>query len=196
MMTSRTSCALTTLALALVLSIASTSPAAAQGFVSPFIGFNFGGDSGCPEISGCEDKRVNLGVSFGSLGSFFGSELELAYIPDFFGEVPGVSSSVLSVMGNVMVAPRFGPIRPYGLVGLGLLKTRTELTAPALLESNNNHFGWDIGGGLMLFPAEHIGIRGDLRYFHAFQDLEILGFPVANQKLDYGRASAAVVFKF
>lgn len=195
-MTSRTSCALTTLGLALLISIASASPAAAQGYISPFIGYDFGGDSGCPEITGCEDKHVNLGVSFGSLGSVFGSELEFGYIPDFFGEEPGVSSSVLSVMGNLMIAPPFGPVRPYGLIGLGLLKTHTELTAPALVETDNNHFGWDIGGGLMIFPSEHVGVRGDLRYFHAFQDLEIAGLGVGGTKLDYGRASAAVVFKF
>src|SRR5262245_21983202 len=42
-------------------------PASAQGFISPLIGFNFGGDSGCPEISNCEDKRVNWGVALGAL---------------------------------------------------------------------------------------------------------------------------------
>lgn len=195
-MTSRTSWVLSTLALTLLLSVSATGTAAAQGFISPFVGYDFGGDSGCPTVSGCEDKNVNVGVSFGGLGRIFGSELEFAYVPDFFGKTPGVSSSVLTVMGNLMLAPAFGPVRPYGLVGLGLIKTRTELTAPALLESSNNHFGWDIGGGLMLFPSNHFGIRGDLRYFHAFQDLEILGVPIADTKLDYGRASAGVVFKF
>jgi len=196
MTTSRTSCTVSTLVLTLVLAGANASPAAAQGFISPFIGFNFGGDSGCPNISNCQDKHVNLGVAFGSLGSVFGVEAEFAYAPDFFGETPGVSSSVLSFMGNVMLAPKFGPLQPYGLAGLGLLKTHTELTAAALLESNNNHFGWDVGGGIMLFAGDHLGVRGDVRYFHAFQDLEILGFPIADAKLDYGRASAALVLKF
>ena len=196
MTASRTRSAVAACALTLLLSVASASPAAAQGFISPFIGFDFGGDSGCPQISGCENKNVNWGVSFGSLGSIVGAEAEIAYIPNFFGETPGVSSSVFSFMGNVMLAPKFGPLQPYGLVGLGLLKTRTELTLPALLESSNNHFGWDIGGGVMLFPHRHVGIRGDVRYFHAFQDLEILGLSLGATKLDFGRASAGVVFKF
>ena len=75
-------------------------------------------------------------------------------------------------------------------------KTHTELTLPAFLESSNNHFGWDVGGGLIVFPTQHFGIRGDVRYFHAFQDLEILGITLGDTKLDFGRASAGVVFKF
>jgi opacity protein-like surface antigen len=183
-------------ALTLLFSLATTRPAEAQAFISPFIGYDFSGDSGCPEISGCEDKHANFGVSIGSLGNVFGTELEFAYVPDFFGEIPGVSSSVLSLMGNVMLAPKLGPAQPYGLVGLGLLKTHTELTTAGLLESNNNHFGWNIGGGLIIFAGDHVGVRGDIRYFHAFQDLEILGVPIADNKLDFGRASAGLVLKF
>ena len=50
-----------TLALTLLLSIAGATPAHAQGFISPFIGYNFGGDSGCLEITDCEDKNLNWG---------------------------------------------------------------------------------------------------------------------------------------
>jgi hypothetical protein len=39
-------------------------------------------------------------------------------------------------------------------------------------------------------------VRGDLRYFHSFQDLTVLGFTLSNAKLNYGRASAGVVLKF
>jgi hypothetical protein len=39
-------------------------------------------------------------------------------------------------------------------------------------------------------------VRGELRYFHAFSDLDILGIQIANTKLDYGRAAAGVVFRF
>jgi opacity protein-like surface antigen len=69
--------------------------------------------------------------------------------------------------------------------------------------SDQNQFGWDLGGGLMIFFGEHIGVRGDVRYFHAFQVLDFLNLPpslpipgLGGKKLDYGRAAAAVVFKF
>jgi opacity protein-like surface antigen len=168
----------------------------AQGFVSPFIGYDFGGDSGCPQITGCEDKKLNLGVSVGNLGSVVGAELEFAYAKNFFGDIPGVSSSVLTLMGNVMLSPRFGIVQPYGLAGLGLIKTHVEFSTTSLLNSDNNHFGWDLGGGLIVYLGGHIGVRGDIRYFHAFQDLEILGISLGRTKLDFGRAAAGVVLRF
>src|SRR4029453_15196193 len=94
--------------------------ASAQAYISPFIGYNFGGDSGCPEVSNCEDKRRNLGVAFGSIGSVFGSEAEFSYIDNFFGDTPGTSSSVLTFMGNVIFGPKFGVLHPNGVGGSAL----------------------------------------------------------------------------
>lgn len=176
--------------------LGSASAARAQGFISPFIGYNFGGDAGCPEINGCQDKNLNLGVGVGTLGNIFGAELEFGYAKSFFGEVPGLTSNVLTLMGNAMLAPKFGPVRPYVLAGLGLIKAHAELTGAGLLETDNNQFGWDVGGGLMGFFGEHVGIRGDIRYFHAFQELPFIGFAISGQKLDFGRATAGLVFKF
>jgi opacity protein-like surface antigen len=186
-----------TSAFAALFFLGTASQASAQAYISPFIGYNFGGNSGCPEVTDCEDKNRNLGVSFGSIGSVLGSELEFSYIDNFFGETPGVSSSVLTLMGNFMVAPKFGVVQPYGVIGLGLIKTHAEITVGGLLESDNNQFGWDIGGGVIGYFGDHFGVRGDLRYFHAFQDLEILSLPVFDgEKLDFGRLSGGVIFKF
>ena len=184
-------------ALATLLFLGAASQVSAQAYISPFIGYNFGGDSGCPEATDCDDKNRNLGVSFGSIGSVFGSELEFSYIDNFFGESAGTSSSVLTLMGNAMFAPKFGVVQPYGVFGLGLIKTHAEVTVGGLLESDNNHFGWDIGGGIIGYFGDNFGVRGDLRYFHSFQDLEILGFDIVEgTKLDFGRLSGGVVFKF
>jgi opacity protein-like surface antigen len=95
-----------------------------------------------------------------------------------------------------MIVPKIGPIRPYALVGVGLIKTRFEFTPLGFLETSNNDFGWDIGGGVMGFFGEHVGIRGDIRYYHSFQDFELFGFNIDATKIDFGRASGAVVFKF
>jgi opacity protein-like surface antigen len=179
-----------------VLTLGFSAPARAQGFISPLVGYDFGGDSGCPEISGCEDKNLNVGVGLGTLGSFFGAELDISYARNFFGTGPDYESSVLTVMGNVLVSPPLGPVRPYGTAGLGLLKSHVDMTLGALVDPDNNHFGWNIGGGLMIFAGEHFGVRGDIRHFHAFQDLSLAGLPLGNTKLDFGRASAAVVFRF
>src|SRR5688572_11812234 len=127
------------------------TPSAAQAFISPLVGYNFGGDAGCPELAGCENKNLNVGLAVGSLGSIVGTELEFGYSRDFFGETPGVSSSVLTLMGNLLLAPRFGPVQPYVAAGIGLIKTNVEFGVTELLESSNNHLGWDFGGGLMIF---------------------------------------------
>jgi opacity protein-like surface antigen len=171
--------------------------ARAQGFISPFVGFDFGGDSGCREASDCEDKNSNLGVAFGTMGRVVGFELEFAYARDFFGATPGGSSNVLTLMNNFMVAPRIAFVRPYVLGGLGLIKSHTELTTGQLLEFNNNNFGWDLGGGVMFFFGDHIGVRGELRRFATFDEIPVLGFDVGNsEKLSFQRAAAAVVFAF
>lgn len=179
-----------------VLALAAPKPAQAQGFISPLLGYDFGGDSGCPTISGCENKTLNIGAGLGSLGSVLGGELEVSYANDFFGKTPGYSSSVLTVMGNLLLAPRIGPVRPYGTGGIGLLKTKVDFTSSSIVDSKNNHLGWDLGAGVMIFPVGHFGVRGDIRHFHAFQDLKPFGLALGNTKLDFGRASGALVFKF
>lgn len=182
--------------LTLLLAFAAVPGAHAQGYISPLIGYDFGGNSGCPAIDDCEDKNLNAGVAIGRMGAITGFEVELAYARNFFGEAPGLSSNVLTLMGNIMLNPDLDPFRPYVLVGLGLIRTQVELTPSGVLQTENSHFGWDIGGGLMIFFGDHVGIRGDVRYFHAFQDLDVLGFELSGEQLDFGRAAGALVFRF
>jgi hypothetical protein len=47
----------------------------------------------------------------------------------------------------------------------------------------------------MMITAGHIGIRGDIRHFHSFQN-QLLGASLAKTKLDFGRASAGLVLQF
>jgi len=172
-----------------------SAPASAQGFISPFIGFNYGGDSGCPTATNCEDKHSNFGVSGGKLGAIGGGEFEFGYAKNFFGDAPGVDTSVLTLMGNVIVGPKFGFIRPFVLGGVGLIKSHVELTTGSLLDSSNN-FGWDIGGGVMIMFGDHVGVRGDVRRFQSFQNQTILGFSLADEKLSFNRATAGLVLGF
>jgi opacity protein-like surface antigen len=183
-----------TLALALLISLSSAAPANAQGFVGGFLGYNFGGDAGCPEITDCEDKNLNWGASLGVLGSLFGFELEFAYIPDFFGDSPNSDSSVTTFMGNIMLGPRIGPVQPYGTVGLGLIKTDAQFVG--LFSENDNSIGYNVGGGLIVTFGDHFGVRGDVRYFHSFSAFDLLGIEFEDAKIDYGRLSGGVVVKF
>ncbi len=189
-------CTLAAIAVMLVAGTATT--ARAQGFLSPFIGYDYGGDSLCPNLTGCEQKKLNLGFSFGKMGSAVGFEEEIAWAKDFFGSTAsGGDSSVLTVMSNFMIVPKIGPVRPYGLFGVGLMKAHVNLNPVNIVSFSNNAFAWDLGAGVMVFFGDHVGIRGDLRHFHSFTDLNILGLSLGNGvSLNYGRAAGAVVFQF
>lgn len=178
-----------------ILLVATAAPARAQGFISPMFGFDFGGVSGCPQLNGCTNKQTNLSIAAGKLGTIFGAEAEIAYAPRFFGEAAGLSSNVLTVMGNVMLGPQAGPIRPYILGGLGVMKTHFALRTPSLL-TNDTSLGYNVGGGVFAFVSDRFGLRADLRYFHSFPDVTILGFTLPSEKLNYSRISAGVVVKF
>ena len=47
---------------------ATSATAQAQAFISPMFGIDFSGDTGCPNIDSCEDKKTNISVSAGILG--------------------------------------------------------------------------------------------------------------------------------
>jgi opacity protein-like surface antigen len=186
------------LALAIVLVAASALPARADGFATPFIGFNFGGDSSdCESFRNCEDKRRNYGISLGSMGNVFGFETDFSYANDFFGKVPGTDSSVFSWMNSLLVGVGAGPIQPYGLVGVGLIRVGLK----QITDFSKNSFGYDIGAGVNIYFSRSIGVRGDIRHLRTAQDVPILSTLTNqifedSQKLDFWRASAGVSFKF
>jgi opacity protein-like surface antigen len=177
--------------------LGSAGSAHAQGFIAPFAGYNFGDDSGCPEITGCDDKRLNAGIALGTMGAVFGFEEEFAYTKDFLGSAPGLESSVLTVMTSMLVSPRLRPIRPYFVVGVGLVRTNVELNAASLFlgGGGDNSFGWNIGGGVLL-GGRHVALRGDIRFIHAFEDLELLGYTISDTNLNFGRASLGLMLSF
>ena len=182
------------------ITIGTATQARAQGFISPLIGYDFGGSARCPNLSpslaSCQDKKINASVGFGAMGNVLGGEEEVAYAPSFFGSAAGLDSSVLTLMSNLMIVPKIGPVRPYVLAGIGLIKTHVQLTTGSVLTTDNNFFGWDLGGGLMGFFGDHVGLRGDVRYFHSFQNLTVAGLTFSSPSVNYGRASVGLIFKF
>ena len=169
--------------------------AEAQGFISPSVGYNFGGDAGCRSATDCRDKNWNWGGSMGALGSVVGFEAELTYEGEFTGDRPN-RTSVTTLMGNFMLAPKISIVQPYGLVGIGAIRTGAE-TTPGTRESETQA-GWTLGGGLLLFVHKHVGLKGDVRYYHSFEALDLLGIDLGrdNNKVDFGRAGFGLLFKF
>ena len=171
--------------------------AQAQGFISPSFGYNFAGDAGCRSATDCDDKNWNWGGSLGVLGSVVGFEAEFTYAGKFTGDRPN-PASVTTFMGNFMLAPKISIVQPYGLVGIGAIRTKAEGSTVPDSSDSETQVGWTVGGGLLIFVHKHVGLKGDLRYYHSFEALELVGLDLARDenKVDFGRAAFGVVFKF
>jgi opacity protein-like surface antigen len=182
-----------------VLWVSAAVPARADGFVTPFVGYNFGGDSNCPAITGCQDKRTNFGVSFGTMGTAVGFEEDVSFAKDFFGTIPNVDNSVFSAMSNLLIGVGKGPVQPYVLAGAGLIRTRTSLNVTQF-NADGNSLGFDFGAGVNGYPTRHVGLRGDLRYFQTVQDLPLIGSVTnqafVNQKLSFWRVSVGLSLRY
>ena len=177
---------------------ATAGPAAADGYITPYLGYNFGGDSAhCATLTNCEEKHTNFGVSIGTMGPIFGFEEDIAYAKDFFAATPGAESNVFTAMTNLLLGIPAGPVQPYAVGGLGLVRPHASLN-PTQIGADNNALGWDLGGGVNVYFGKRVGIRGDIRHFHTVQDVSVLhlGSIVSGQKLDFNRASVGLALKF
>lgn len=171
--------------------VAGARPARAQAFITPFVGYNFGGDSAnCLSLTNCQEKRTNYGVSIGKL-SGFGFEEDLSYAKDFFGVTPGTDSSVFSAMTNLLISVPIGPFHPYAVGGLGLIRPHVSTSLSSLVSFDKNTLGYDLGGGLHIIFG-HVGVRGDLRWFKTLQDVPLF----TNQPLEYWRGSVGFTLAF
>jgi hypothetical protein len=179
------------------------APARADGFFIPFFGVNFGGDSGLQLTEAFDTNQFNWGASLGWMGGgVFGFEGDFGFSPDFYGKTEEGGSSAFTATGNLIIGVPFGGqkgfgVRPYGLVGAGLLSSRSDF-GTGVAEIDENNVTWSAGGGLMVFFGTRAGVRFDVRYFRSFDDLEILGIPIDQSpgKVDFTRASAGFVLRF
>jgi len=155
-------------ALALIILFASASPARADITFTPYIGALFGGD--------LPDAKTTYGASATFMGAgIIGFEADFNYTPAFVPETtfsPAVAQA--SLMGNLIVGIPIGgdsggSVRPYVAGGAGLHRaTATESDFDDRITSND--FAINFGGGVMGFFNDHVGIRGDLRYFRTLRD--------------------------
>ena len=151
--------------------------ARAEGYVSPWAAVQFGGKLTDDVRADVDRSRAGFGVSAGGMGGgIIGGELDFGYSPSFFGtENDFGNNTVLTVMGNLIIGIPIGGttgggVRPYVTGGLGLIRTQIDGgdLFPLNVSESNNEMGFNIGGGVMGFFADHFGIRGDVRYMRAF----------------------------
>jgi opacity protein-like surface antigen len=142
------------------------SVARADWLFTPAVAYAFGGDT-------VDRDHAAFGFGIGLIDEeSFAFEADFGYAPQFFTgsreDFTG-SGSVLTLMGNVLVAaPRIG-VLPYLTGGVGYMQMRVTSDF-GQFTSTTRETGYNAGGGLIAFFGERIGIRGEVRYFRSFQN--------------------------
>ena len=192
-----------TLTLSLLLGTMAPAAASADGMIVPFIGVNFGGNSGKELSAAIDAERLDWGVSFAYMGGgVLGLEADVANSPDFFGKSDLGGSSVLTATGNLLLGIPIGGqqgvgFRPYALVGLGVIRSRVDTFGEAFSQ-DETEIAWDFGGGAMFFFGTSVGLRAEVRYFRSFGDLDfdLVDLIERRGKLDFARASTGLILRF
>lgn len=151
-----------------------------------------------------ETNKGTFGASV-ALGGLIGLEAEAARTP--LGlldniDIVDVDTDITTYMVNLVLRAPIGRVQPYGSAGVGVVRASGSVTIPGVgrvIEANASDVGWNLGGGLYLFPSDHLGIRGDLRRFQTgdvtWKNIGSLGdLPLPT--FDFWRASVGVTVKF
>ena len=184
----------------------------ADWYVTPFVGGNLGGSANFGGPNDFEDqveRRVDVGASLGWMGAgIAGFEIDWGWSPNFFQNTTGPAnftfgdSNVTTLMGNVVLGipvggQTGGGVRPYVVGGAGLL--RSNISGGTFFNDlTSNDFGFDLGGGVHGYFNDHVGLRGDLRYFRLLQDNDPAsnGLDIGLANFNFWRASVGVTFRF
>ena len=165
---------LSTTIAALALAIA-PSAAWADGYFVPFIGANFGGDVGRPLSETVDDRnRFLSGFGVGGMAGGTRRRVRLRLHAQLLRqgrhrrhrEQPIHRDAGARHRHSDRRSDRGG--RPSVLVaGAGLL--RRDLDFGRLRFALGERLGYALGGGVMGYFSDHVGLRGDLRYFRNFK---------------------------
>ena len=166
--------------------------ASADGFLSPFIGVNFGGNT--------SDKSTVYGGAIGFMGQKSGFEIDFGYTSEFFGDDTfDVNGKVITLMGNVILGGKRGGFSPYVAIGGGLIRTKIDAIDDVLdVEASKNNWGGNVGGGFFA-GGKSLTLRADVRYFRAFNfddgldfDLDLGLTDVIDDTLGFWRGTVGV----
>jgi hypothetical protein len=173
---------------AALLTIFAATPASAEIILTPFVGITLGGDA--PE------HRPTFGAGVTFVGRSIGFEIEAGRTKRFFGDSP--TSADVTTLTAAFVGgadePGYGA-KPYFLAGAGLLRTNVSF-ASILDDTSYNNFAILLGGGLNVFFNDHLGVRGDLRYFRRLERQSDIGIIPIASNFDFFRLTIGLDARF
>ena len=107
--------------------------------------------------------------------------------------MPKVTYIEYNGTAHLVVVPA-GPIQPYAVAGLGLIRPHAKFDSSSL-SLDQNALGYDVGGGVNVFLAHSVGIRADVRHLHTLQDIT-LGNLFSSQPVDFWRGTLGLALRF
>lgn len=155
------------------------APASAQVVVSPHINAKLAGDVETERggagmsvgyyLPAWRGLGVGLELGAGWYGHFFRDEDVASLVPDGVD----LNTDALVVMGNLVlpVSIPHAPIwRPYATAGLGVIHAIFAVPGDEEYDTDQDNLALNAGIGMMHQLNRLLGLRADLRYYHAFVD--------------------------
>jgi opacity protein-like surface antigen len=151
-----------------------------------------------------ESNKGTFGAAV-TLGGLIGVEFEATRI--LLGDLEDidfldVEANLTTYMGNLVVRLPTGPIQPYGSAGVGVVRVSGDVDVPFfgdVVSASASDVGWNIGGGIYLFPLPNFGFRADVRRFQtsdvSWEDIADIG-DLPLPEFNFWRATAGVTIKF
>jgi hypothetical protein len=181
--------------------------AAGEWVLTPFLAGNIGGAATVSAGAARDNTRNTFGRSrvYGvsvarRIGRALSVEADVARSPHAFAhsEPPNAfqftdDSSLTTVMGNVVVTDPRHAVRPFVLVGLGVLHTDLH-PLRNVSPGTATDLGMNVGGGVTGFVARHVALRGDVRFLRSFRSSEYDGLALTH--LRFWRVAGGVSFVF
>lgn len=161
----------------------------------------FGGNT---RVDDANKRTIGAAATLGGLigVEFEAARADLGGFKDISITNIDIDAALTTYMVNAVVRAPTGPIQPYGSAGVGLVRVSGDLDIPfigSVFTATASDVGWNLGGGVYIMPADHFGIRADLRRYQTgdldWEDITGVG-DLPLPKFDFWRASVGLTFKF
>lgn len=186
--------------------LACPAPAAADIFVSPFLGVKFRGTTNELDLdreAGARDTKSAVGIAGVVISDDgLGVEVELAHQPRFFERKGGgglvTRSGVTTLGGHVLLALPISitreSLRPYAVVGLDWMHASAK-DGIGFNDFSNDFLGLTLGVGAIGFLTDVVGLRFDVRHLKSVSSSDTSNLSGDLARLSFWRASVGFVFR-